>query len=504
MRHVPRRAAPLGTPRGAGTIRRTVRLPSGSSERVAIRPGHSRVISPRLVHPFRRYRRPRAAGARRRVAADRGRHPGRRATRSAGVEPRRIEPISAPDVGLFLDAPGAVAPGGRWALALRAAFAGGALTDGAAITLTLPTTVTLLGATSPFTAAAGRLTWRLPAAAGGTTATLTATLGVPPDAAPASRLRATAVVTARGDADGSNDGAAASARVVPADLRTSIATAARDVRPGEAVTWTVLAANVTDVAAEDVVVQLDLDPHTVFVTDTAGVDVTRRVGGTRVRWRWPALDGPTAAYIDVVTAVRLDVPAGAGIAPRVAITSATGISNAADDMAAAQPVPVVVPDLWLSALGPLTAARGGSASWQLRWGNRAGGRAKAIEVTATLPAGVTLLNTVPPRPWTGGGCAGRAAKRTPKARPRSRSCASKAGWTPTRRPGPDARRAHPRPWARRGAGRQRGARGDDRSAGRAGFDPHRGTRVRRRRRGEADRPARLRRRRRAGGGRHGQ
>ncbi|MEO8082361.1 MAG: hypothetical protein ABI780_00920 [Ardenticatenales bacterium] len=305
-------------------------------------------------------------------------------------------PVAAPDIALALDAPVAVAPGGRWSITARAANVGDAAAAGAWITLTLPTTVTLLDATAPFSASSGLATWQLPAAAPGATVTRTAMVRVPLDAVPGSALRAAAVAATAEDVDPSNDAADAVARIVSADLRTDVACAARDVRPGEAVTWTVLAANVSPVIAEDVVVRFTLDPQTEFVTDTASADLQRTVAGDSIRWRWPALAGPTAAYVDVVTRVRPDAPAGALIAPRVAITSATGITRPSDDMVTAQPLTVVVPDLWLSALGPLSAARGAPLSWQVRWGNRAGGRAIAIEVTATLPAGATLLNTVPP------------------------------------------------------------------------------------------------------------
>ena len=315
--------------------------------------------------------------------------PGSAATGSALTE-------TAPALSAALAVPPAVAPGGSLSLVARVANRGAATAPAVALTLTWPSTLTLLGATAPVSASAGRLHATLGSLAGFTTATLTVTVAVPSDALPGSRVHVALTAGAGGVAGTEGASAAASTRILPSDLRVEIATEARDARPGEIVTWTVLAANVAAAAAEDAAVEIALGSDIAFVTDTLPADAGRTVDGGKVRWRFARLGGASGRYIDLVTRVRPDATAGAVLAPRASITAATGITRAFDDVAVAQPVPIVVPDLWLSTLGPLAAARGGALSWQIRWGNRTGGRAKDIVVTATLPSGIALVRTVPP------------------------------------------------------------------------------------------------------------
>lgn len=301
-----------------------------------------------------------------------------------------------PTLSAALAVPPAVAPGGTLSVVAHVANRGAATASDVVLTMTWPTTLTLLGATAPVSGSPGRLQATLGSLAGFTTATLAVTVAVPSDALPGSRIHVALKAGADGIAGADVVPAEASSRVVPSDLRVDIATEARDARPSEVVTWTVLAANVAAAAAEDAAVEISLGNDLVFLTDTLPAAAGRSVDGGTVRWRFARLGGVTGQYFDLVTRVRPDASAGAALAPRASITAATGITRAFDDVALAQPVPVVVPDLWLSALGPLAAARGSALSWQMRWGNRAGGRAKDIVVTATLPSGVSLVRSVPP------------------------------------------------------------------------------------------------------------
>lgn len=317
-----------------------------------------------------------------------------------GAGPRTAvsEPVAGPALAVRLDAPTAVAPGGTLTVTARLSSRG-AVSAPLGLTLTLPTTLTVLGATPPFTTAPGGVVWRLPAATDATTTTRAVTLRVPAGAVAGRDLVLAAAAAAEGAAA---DVATASRRVAvrASDLRAEIATPARDARPGEPITWTVALANVSAAAAEGLVAAVQLDPWTRYVTDSlrlaAGADGV-------VRWPLAALPGPGVRYLDVVAAVRDDAPVGAPLAPRVSVTATTGVTRTHDDAMTAAPVAVVVPDLWLTALGPLAAARSGAVSWQLRWGNRGGGRAAGVVVTATLPAGTTVVSTTPPATVVGRG-----------------------------------------------------------------------------------------------------
>lgn len=334
-----------------------------------------------------------AAGTAALVAARRAPVP-RAATAPLETGPRRVvsAPLDGPDLGTAVSTLPAVAPGGTLSVTARLGNRG-SVSTAAVLTLTLPATLTVLDATPPFSAAAGRLTWRWPLLGAHVTATLTATLRVPSDAAVDRDLAVAVRAAALGDASGGVE-AAARCRVRLGDVRAEIATAAVDARPDETVTWTVGVANVAPVPAEGVEVAVRLDPRTRHVRDTSGA--TGGAAAGVVRWRRAVLPGPGVHFVDVVAVVDGDTPAGALLAPSVAVTAATGLTRTLDDAATAAPLPVVVPDLWLSALGPLAVPRGERLSWQLRWGNRGGGVAKAIVVTATLPAGTTVVSTTPP------------------------------------------------------------------------------------------------------------
>lgn len=186
------------------------------------------------------------------------------------------------------------------------------------------------------------------------------------------------------------------------DVRLELGTDALDVRPTEAVTHGVAIDNLSASATEGAVITLTLDAATTFVTDTLDASgapwppaaVTRTVGLGYVSWRLPPLAGPRRVAFHVVTRLAADAPGGGNVIHAIAFRADTVDANPLDDQVTAPPVPIVVPDLWIRKSGPPDVEPGGPVDYAITWGN-AGGRARDVVITDTLPPGTVWISSTP-------------------------------------------------------------------------------------------------------------
>jgi len=310
-----------------------------------------------------------------------------------------------PDLAITLSAPTHAAPGGRLRYQLVVTNTGAVDAVDVVVTDTLPAEVGFDGASDDGSLVAPRkVRWALGDLGPGAARVLALAASVPPTATAGVAAPNTAVV--RGTAEESNlgnNGAGWITQIQPVDLRVEIASAAADVRPGERVTHTITIHNVSRAAAEDVAVTVALGGGAIWEDDSSADDptdperaFTRTLVPGGVRWARDAAPGVWTGRIDLVTRIPLNAPPGSGIVHIAGVASRTRDDALENNVAASAPLPVVVPDLWVTKTGPAQAAAGAAITYTLAYGNRGPGAAPRARLTDTLPAGLAYVSALPP------------------------------------------------------------------------------------------------------------
>jgi uncharacterized repeat protein (TIGR01451 family) len=313
----------------------------------------------------------------------------------------RAMPVGDPVPDLVVDktGPAVIAPGGTVRYGVTVTNTGGATAVDVVLTDTLPAPLVFDSASrGGREVAPGVVRWALGLLPETATRVLTLTASVPMSATVA-RVENVAVARASNDEPDLGDNTARrGSDLLPVDLRVSIAPTAAEVRPGEDFTHSVTVANVSALAAEDVVVDVTLATGTTFVTDTlshAAPDFTRALTPGGVRWSLDRAAGPSSWTIDLVTRVKRNVAPGTVLAHVASVTARTLDNEPANNMRTSVGVPVVVPDLWLVKTGPAEIGAGGDVTYTLRYGNDGVGGAPGAGITDTLPAALAFVSSLP-------------------------------------------------------------------------------------------------------------
>ncbi|RIL10229.1 hypothetical protein DCC79_08635 [bacterium] len=312
--------------------------------------------------------------------------------------PTGLQADSGANLGVSLHGPRHAAPRGRVDLRIAITNTGTAAATDVVVTATLGAPLAFAAASDGGQLVApGAVRWTIPSLAPGAARSIGVAAGIPANAPTGSLVPTTVVVRAATPDDEPDDnGASHALTVTPSDLRVEIGTAAPDVRPGEVVTHTITLHNVSQSAADSVVVTATLGAGSAWVDDSAAVHGFTRIdlpGG--VAWRRPGVPGVWSASFDVVTRVPWHALPGSTVFHVVQADAATVDANLGNNVAVAIPLVVVVPDLRLTKTGPPQTAPGGTADFSLAYANRGTGLAPRTRVTDTLPAGMTFVSASP-------------------------------------------------------------------------------------------------------------
>lgn len=325
---------------------------------------------------------------------------------------RNDAPTADLDLAVTLSGPAAVAPGGSLRYIVAVTNTSAADAPDVVVTGTLPAPLDLADLPEGAAVVGPRMVrWDLGMLAAGGGRRLDLMGHVPVTAALGAKVlgevRAQSALT---ETVTENNAASLETTFRATDLQVEIGTAAADVRPGELMTHTLTFFNVSLPAAEGIVVTATLAPGTQWVRDNAldpagGFTRTLVAGGSgggggpagqTVRWERAEAPGVWTGYIDLVTRVGREVPAGTELVHRVTVSSATLDGLPANNTASSAPLAVVVPDLWLSLKGPALAAPGDNVEYTLTYGNRGSGASPRPRITGALPAGLVYVSALPP------------------------------------------------------------------------------------------------------------
>ena len=316
-------------------------------------------------------------------------------------------PDAEADLALALSGPAGAAPGGSARYTLWITNTGPAAAAAVVVYHALPPPLRFVAATDGgVEAEPGTVRWSVGSLSPSAARRLTLHASVPVTAAVGRVLNRAWVGSAVPDPRTGDNEAQWGTDILPVDLRAEIGTTAVEARPGERITHTVTVANASAVAAEGVLLRVDLAPRTAWAHDDApegATPFTRSLGAGTVTWYRPALAGPSSRQLQLVTRVDEAAPPGTVLAHAVTVASVTVDSHPANNSATSAALTVRWPDLWLTKSGPAELAVGGQAAYNLRYGNRGPGGAPNVVVRDVLPPELELLSSLPPATVAAGG-----------------------------------------------------------------------------------------------------
>ncbi len=307
-------------------------------------------------------------------------------------------PAADADLAVALSGPSHAAPRGRVDVRVTISNTAAVAASDVVVTATLAAPLAFVGASDGgVLVAPGTVRWTIASLGAGEAHGLDLSARIPSDTAAGTKPAVHVAARAPAPEDDLDDNAATHVvTVAPVDLRAEIGSAAGDVRPGELVTHTITLHNVSQSAAEAVVVTATLGAGATWVRDTAAAHgFTRTDLADGAVWRRPDAPGVWTASFNLVTRVPADAVGGSTVLHVVQIDAITIDANLGNNVAIAAPLGVVIPDLRLTKQGPPQAAAGAVVAYALAYANRGSGAAPRTRVTDTLPAELTFVSANP-------------------------------------------------------------------------------------------------------------
>jgi uncharacterized repeat protein (TIGR01451 family) len=253
------------------------------------------------------------------------------------------------------------------------------------VTDTLPGNADFVNASGQPSNAGGVLTWTVASMAPGEALQFTVQVTAPKQGAV---TNVAAAETATGEVSASNNRAAVTTTVNPANLAVS-KTGPAVVAPGAAATYTITVSNIGPGEAQDIIITDDLPAGTGFVSASGG---GLESGGV-VTWTLPSLASgasPAVFTVDITAS-----PTG----PMVNVASvqaATADSNTGNNSSSVTTA-VALADLSVSKTGPAAVNAGEVITYTLNVSNDGPTAAAGTVLVDSLPAGTTFLTaSVPP------------------------------------------------------------------------------------------------------------
>ena len=307
----------------------------------------------------------------------------------------------AADIMTTMNGPSAVSAGADFSYAVSVFNQGPSAANSVQVSQTLPAGVTFVSASNGGAYNGGEVTWSLAGLSSGVAANLTVTVTAPASGTLTSSVSSTALTSDPNAAN--NDGSAAAAQVVTtvtpqADIATTV-TGPSVVSAGADFSYAVSVLNQGPSAANSVQVSQTLPAGVTFVSASNG----GAYNGGAVTWSLAGLSSGVAANLTVT----VTAPASGTLSSSVSSTALTSDPNAANNdgsAVAAQVVTTVTPqaDIATTMTGPSVVSAGADFSYAVSVLNQGPSAANSVQVSQTLPAGVTFVSASNGGAYNGG------------------------------------------------------------------------------------------------------